>query len=98
VKIYGVGVDEIETAAIDKRELLAKKIRKPEIVAVEKCDELAAGHSQAGISRGAGALVWLAKVSDEVRVGFEVSFQFFSVWRAIVDNDDLVVSKRLGED
>src|SRR5205807_7616331 len=78
--------------------LLVKVVRQPNIISIEKSDELATRGPEPCVTRCARAAILLLDVVDALAVRRYRALESFRVRRAIIDDDDFIVGESLRED
>src|SRR6185295_11545309 len=95
----GVAIDEIDRRVrVEKRHLAFEVARQPGVVGVEERDVTAARDPQPRVACGGGAGMRFAAVNDLLEVWRQRRFELGGVRRAVVDDDQLEIGERLGED
>src|SRR5205807_7935929 len=78
--------------------LLVKVVRQPNIISIEKSDELATRGPEPCVTRCARAAILLLDVVDALAVWRYRALESFRVRRAVIDDDDFIVGESLRED
>src|SRR5437660_2018953 len=78
--------------------LLVEVVRQPNIISIEKSDELATRGPEPCVTRCARAAILLLDVVDALAVWRYRALESFRVRRAVIDDDDFIVGESLRED